>query len=238
MSLGCMYRKPGRPIPTKESHLLWAKSAGRCAYPNCSNRCIESFENAGPILLGEMAHVIAYSKRGPRPATENKYGTNRYENLVLLCAHHHTMVDKAPEDFPPDLLRRWKKRLEDRVANALDLPVFRTKGALYDYARSLLNENKSIHDNFGPSSHLARKNPLSNLQGVWEARKTEQIIPNNSQIVAAFRRYRDLVPPAEYAVFSLFETHALVFAASAQQRLDSVPMFPAKFAEIIERNKE
>jgi hypothetical protein len=73
---------------------------------------------------------------------------------------------------------------------------------------------------------------------IWEGRKTEQIIPNNSQIVAAFRRYRDLVPPAEYAVFSLFETHALAFAASAQQRLDSVQMFPAKFAEIIDRNKE
>lgn len=233
MAYACKYREKGRGIPTKESRLLWARSAGRCAFPQCPNRCTDSFSNAGPVLLGEMAHILARSVKGPRPARGEKQGPNRYANLVLLCPYHHAMVDKAPQDFSPEKLREWKADLEKRVENALDLPPFRSKKDLYAYAQRLLAENEAIHNTYGPASVAARSNPASSLKTFWDARKIEQIIPNNSLIVAAFSRFRALVPQNDWRVFSTFRAHADAFAASAKDRLESVPLFPGEFAEML-----
>lgn len=194
--------------------------------------CIDSFEKAGTILIGEMAHVLAHAKKGPRASTENYNRIDRYENLILLCPNHHTIVDKAPEDFPAELLRNWKSTLEDRVDRALDIPTFTTKEELFKYAHSLLDQNKLIHYHFGPTSETARTKPLSSLHKIWEARKIEEIIPNNSLIVAAFRRYTGLLNAHELQTFGKFEAHAIGFAANAEDRHDSVPMFPLEFAEM------
>jgi hypothetical protein len=118
---------------------------------------------------------------------------------------------------------------------ALDVPVFRTMKTLYRYVQVLLTENKSIHDHFGPSSAVAKANPLSNLKELWQARKIEQVIPNNSLIVAAFKRNYELVPVPDLDVFGRFEAHAYTFAASAKERRDSAPLFPGEFARMIAR---
>lgn len=215
--------------------MLWAKSAGRCAYPACPNRCIDSFETSGTILIGEMAHVLAHGKKGPRASGRDQGQIDTYENLVLLCPYHHTVVDKAPRDFPTELLEEWKHSLEERVDQAIDTPVFAKKTQLFEYAAELLNQNKFIHDNFGPLSVTALDRPLSNLHTIWEAKKIEELIPNNSLVAAAFRRYRRLLTPKELEVFGKFEAHAIAFAASAEKRQDSAPMFPKEFAQMLER---
>jgi len=38
-----------------------------------------------------------------------------YVNLILLCPSCHTHVDKAPEEYPEDLLKKWKKDHEAQV---------------------------------------------------------------------------------------------------------------------------
>jgi len=85
--------------------ILWGKAAGRCSYPGCSNNCISYFEKSGDKILGEMAHVIPQSSDGPR-GTAGIKGPDTYENLILLCPYHHEMIDKAPADFPNELLQR------------------------------------------------------------------------------------------------------------------------------------
>jgi len=202
-----------------------------------SNRCIDTFENAGTILLGEMAHVLAYSSIGPRATTSTKTAINHYENLILLCPYHHELVDKAPADFSSDTLQRWKVDLEHRVDAALDTPSFSSKEELYKYVDGILRENRTIHDNFGPLSPIAQSNPASNISRLWQAQKIEQLIPNNANIIAAFRRFRSLVPPTDLQNFTEFEAHATAFAASAISRLDSVPMFPSHFAEMVSRGR-
>ena len=79
---------------------LFAASAGYCQNPGCSN---ELFINASgkSIHVAEMAHVFAATDGGPRTnraLSEEERGS--FENLVMLCANCHTMVDKAPEAFP------------------------------------------------------------------------------------------------------------------------------------------
>ncbi|MCB9551939.1 MAG: hypothetical protein H6705_08655 [Myxococcales bacterium] len=34
------------------------------------------------------------------------------DNLILLCPTHHTLIDKVPEQYPAELLRRWKAEHE------------------------------------------------------------------------------------------------------------------------------
>jgi hypothetical protein len=143
------------------------------------------------------------------------------------------MVDKAPDDFPANLLREWKVALEDRVDKAIDIPAFTSKSKLFEYVRSLLRQNKFIHTHFGPLSEVAQARPFSSLQNVWEAKKTEVIIPNNSLVVAAFRRYNKLLTESELRAFERFEAHAIAFAANAEDRQDSAPMFPVEFGDMI-----
>lgn len=235
MTQRCLFTTSSRAIAAKDSHLLWAKSAGRCAYPACTNRCVDSFENAGNILIGEMAHVLAYSKKGPRSTGKPVANVDKYENLVLLCPYHHTIVDKAPDDFPPELLRQWKSELEERVGKAMDIPRFTTKRQLFEYANELLAQNKIIHAQFGPSSLTAQANPFSNVQQLWDAKKIEEIIPNNALVRAAFKRYSSLLNTRERKIAGMFQAHAIAFSASAEDRLDSVPMFPAEFARMLDQ---
>ena len=100
--------------------LLIGRAAGRCSHPDCGIYCLPSYEASGPVIIGEMAHVIARRPGGPRGKTcaEN----NRYENLIFLCPNHHTIVDRAEADFPPELLQRWKAEHEKRVQSALEVP--------------------------------------------------------------------------------------------------------------------
>src|SRR6266576_528042 len=94
--------------------ILWGKAAGRCSCPGCANICISYFEKSREKVLGEMAHVIPQSSKGPR-GTDGVTGPDTYENLILLCPYHHEIVDKAPADFPSELLRQWKRQHELRV---------------------------------------------------------------------------------------------------------------------------
>lgn len=238
MARSCVYRQNSRSIPTKDSHALWGNSAGRCAFPTCTIKCIDSPNKTGTVLIGEMAHVLAHAKKGPRAMNSPNNSVDRYENLILLCPNHHTLVDKAPKDYPAELLRQWKAALENRVANALDLPVFATKAELYKYVEHLLAENKFIHNQFGPMSETANRNPVSNIQMLWEVRKIEQIIPNNALILAAFKRFYNLVPADDLGIFEKFQAHAIAFAASAEERLDSSPLFPIEFEHMISKKED
>jgi HNH endonuclease len=111
-------------INTKDIKKLWGLAAGRCSRPGCDEECIR-FLADDPTVIGEMAHVIAKSPKGPRGVQQG--GEDTYDNLILLCPNHHSEIDKAPAGtFPPDTLRDWKKQHEREVAAAFVSPVFST----------------------------------------------------------------------------------------------------------------
>ncbi|WP_152978448.1 HNH endonuclease signature motif containing protein [Burkholderia multivorans] len=97
---------------------LFAKAAGRCSI--CD---LELFEDS--VRLGEMAHMIAKSKRGPRGEELFDGDLNSYENLILLCPTDHTRVDGDPKKYPIEKLREIKARHEDRVRSMLNVPLKR-----------------------------------------------------------------------------------------------------------------
>lgn len=87
-----------RRYPVRDVKLLWALSAGRCAFPGCRALCIGSPTPEGDAhaIVGDIAHIYPHSPTGPRGDEKAPEGLNlnSYANWILLCAVHHREVDQ------------------------------------------------------------------------------------------------------------------------------------------------
>ncbi|MDB5978359.1 MAG: endonuclease [Nevskia sp.] len=91
---------------------LFAVSGNRCAFPKCEHRLVQQ-----DTLIGEVCHIKAASDNGPRgDVSLPPEQRHSYENLILLCANHHTVVDDDPEAYTVDRLLKMKKDHEARWA--------------------------------------------------------------------------------------------------------------------------
>ena len=106
------------PLTLKQ---LFLTSGHFCAYPGCSSAIVE-FTGKDPVILGFIAHIEGSSDDGPRPNPDLS-ATQRdgYENLLVLCGHHHTLVDKVDSAYPVEVLREWKRAAEQATAEKLSI---------------------------------------------------------------------------------------------------------------------
>ena len=111
--------KPKRYYSPKTLKNLFALSGNQCAYPGCVNPVVESATGCSPELVtGRICHIHAVGKKGPRrkPGLTQK-DLNSPENLILLCANHHAIVDGQHESYPAEEIKRWKRDHEDKMRN-------------------------------------------------------------------------------------------------------------------------
>jgi hypothetical protein len=111
-----------RDISLREAKVLWGMAAARCCFQSdCRVLCAAPATPMDPAApLGEMAHIIAHSDVGPRgDASYPEELRNKYENLVLLCGHHHTVVDVQPNSYTSADLKAWKAAHETWVRQRL-----------------------------------------------------------------------------------------------------------------------
>lgn len=67
-----------------------ALSGNQCAFPDCNNPLI-----IDDTFVGELAHIYAAEEGGPRYSPDMSDEDRRgFSNLMYLCGHHHTIVDK------------------------------------------------------------------------------------------------------------------------------------------------
>jgi hypothetical protein len=107
--------------------VLFGASGNECAFPGCTNPIIAPgtpFSDAA--VVGQICHIYAASNNGPR----GKPGLTAAErnspaNLILMCGHHHPLVDKQWQTYPADRLKEWKKtheaKFQQGTAEALKL---------------------------------------------------------------------------------------------------------------------
>ena len=105
------------------SHLtlkqLFLTSGHFCAFPSCGSAIVE-FTDTGPVILGQIAHIEGSSDDGPRPNPSlSSADRDSYPNLLILCAHHHNLVDKIDSAYPVDTLKEWKRSAEKAVTDRL-----------------------------------------------------------------------------------------------------------------------
>jgi hypothetical protein len=96
---------------------LWGLSGNQCAFPGCPHELIAlGTKSPAKAIVGNICHIYAASDKGPR----GKLGLtirerNAFENLILMCGHHHPRVDKLYEDYPASDLLKWKQEHEAKA---------------------------------------------------------------------------------------------------------------------------
>lgn len=97
--------------------ILFGLSGDQCAHPNCTTTLIEpATDESDTLVTGQICHIYAVSSQGPRgkhDLTENE--CNAPENLILLCPHHHRIVDGQHEAFTAEMLLKWKREHEEKT---------------------------------------------------------------------------------------------------------------------------
>ena len=95
---------------------LWSRAHNECAFPGCIQALTFDVarEDGGTSVkvLGEEAHIRAQSSGGPRYDADY-VDVDGYENLMLLCPTHHTVIDADHgSGFSVDRLLDFKRRHE------------------------------------------------------------------------------------------------------------------------------
>lgn len=212
---------------------LWGLSAGRCSKPGCNEECIKFLDASDPTVIGEMAHIIAKSEDGPRG--EKGGGGNSYENIILLCPTHHREVDKAPAGiFTVELLHEWKVEHENGVKESLSGPRFQSQTSFALEIKRMLIENKMCWKQYGPESEEALRNPLSNMKVIWDFRKLNLIVPNNTRIIQMIKQNKEYINIQDYGIFVEFIEHAEGFERNCYFKTEGVPRFPISFEKVID----
>ena len=148
---------------------LFAASAGYCQNPGC--QCALFVDLPGKAIhIAEMAHVFAAQDHGPRASAKlTKTQRGAFENLVLLCANCHTMVDKAPDQFCDATMLGWKRDHAVKLQALFGVTKYSDRIAARAAIEPLLRENHTIFDQYGP--HIAAAvNPESGAQDLWGER--------------------------------------------------------------------
>jgi hypothetical protein len=140
----------GAASPDKHTQRrLFAASAGYCQNPGCAN---ELFVDAAgeSFHIAELAHVFAASDGGPRSNPElSKEERGAFENLVVLCANCHTMVDKASEAFLDSMILGWKREHAHKLQGLFGAVRFDDRTAAHQVVEPLLAQNLAIFQQYG-----------------------------------------------------------------------------------------
>ena len=122
------------PISERTIKSLFAKSQNRCANPDCREPLV-----IGAAVLGEICHIRARRKNGPRydsALTEEQ--KNSASNLVLLCPTCHSLVDKDHGNaFSVEWLEQIKQEHESGAPVELPSRVAELASLMFNKSNSI-----------------------------------------------------------------------------------------------------
>lgn len=125
-----------RAIGSERRFLLFVRAGGRCEFDGCNEYLLQHHVRLTTGNFGEMAHIVAFSPRGPRGSAKRPKAINNAENLMLLCQRCHKLIDSEPDNFSVETLLSYKKNHEERI--------FYLTGLGADQKTSLLILNSKI----------------------------------------------------------------------------------------------
>jgi hypothetical protein len=182
-----------------------------------------------------MAHIIAASGTGPRgDATATQWDKGAYDNLILLCANCHTIIDKAPADFPDTLLKEWKRKHVERIAALFGAVECADRASARSAIEPALAENRAIFDMYGPDNDY-RENPESEIANVWQRKVRAIILPNNRKILTIVDTNRRHLTSREIQTLEAFRQHVDDLEAKhvGENAGDVASRFPAGMSYIL-----
>lgn len=195
-----------RVTPSSNTKLrLFADAAGLCQNPSCLQSLFP--DQHTPSHIAEMAHIIAASDYGPRADPNMDLGHRKsYNNLLLLCPTCHTMVDKAPENYPCHQLIEWKHNHIAKITEAFSLNCYDNREDARKAIELSMEENFAIFTKHGPNNEY-RLDPESEQARIWKRKVRSRILPNNRKILLILDKNRNLLLSDEKLVLEEFRQH-------------------------------
>lgn len=215
--------------------LLWSRSGGYCQNPQCHRDFFVFLRNDKVSNIEELAHVIGQSKNGPRGKGDlSSAERNEYGNIILLCPTCHSIIDKNPQQFPVEMLRKWKRRHEEAIRHLFVVSVYKDRQALGKVITQLLRTNRTIYKQYGPHSSHAM-DPLADAAKIWRRYVLSELVPNNRQIANLLRTNEHLLREDEKDVFGAFVLHQQAFEYNhiSGDKSSSAPLFPEAMNTIL-----
>lgn len=228
-------KNAARAIGANDVRNLYADSAGRCQNPSCLSLVLVRAVNNARVNVGEMAHIIAASPKGPRANSAiNPSVLALEQNLILLCLICHKVVDSQEAAYPVELLRSWKSSHEERISGAFGVRSFDRREEARSVLEPYFRSNRATFVAFGPDSESSW-NPLSDAVDVWRVRVREVIVPNNRMILRILDSNVHLLSSAEITVLEKFRIHVEEFERKHAFGATSsaVPRFPEEMNQIL-----
>lgn len=105
-------------IPQKTQSALWARAGGRCQYRGCNEDLVgDLISGREDATFGFIAHIVGDSAEGPRgDAVRSTQLARSLENLMLMCATHHKLIDVVDVDgHSESVLLAMKAEHESRI---------------------------------------------------------------------------------------------------------------------------
>lgn len=117
-----LFRPKAREVPAKIRLFLFVRAAGRCEFDGCNRYLLEHHLTKVEGIFAQMAHIWAFSERGPRGRRGDRRKTvHSLSNLMLLCPQCHKLADDHPEQYTVEVLQKYKKAHEGRVFLLTDM---------------------------------------------------------------------------------------------------------------------
>ena len=227
-------------ITQKSVKILWSAAGGRCAFAGCWERlCYHEAEDAAPFTLGEMAHICGDKPGANRhDASQTDSQRDDYQNLILLCPTHHTLIDRKENEtvYTVEILHAMKAEHEARVLERLDQDPMPTKQDIALAILPLLEENRQSWAQYGPISELARTQPHNeSAYAVWMSERLSVIVPNNRKIAVQIEEHRSLFDAGEQGVVTAFLLHVRSYEQWVEDAIPyaAVKRFPVEFDDLI-----
>lgn len=225
----------GKANPDRHTTLrLFADSGGYCQRPHCANPLfVDTATNN--IHVAEVAHIIAASATGPRAEVKvSPADRGSYDNLILLCANCHTTIDKAPGDFPDDMVRDWKRKQVDRITSLFGAVEYQDRASARKAIEPALSENGAVFKKYGPHNEY-RQDPESEVAKVWQRKLRAIVLPNNRKVLAILDANRRHLRESEVKTAEAFRQHVDDLEAKhiGDGSGDVVSRFPAEMAAIL-----
>lgn len=231
------------PITDKAIKLLWSNAAGRCSFTDCKEKLtVEQAAHSAPHTLGEMAHIKGKNKGSNRyDKAQTDAQRDSYENLILLCPNHHTLIDKPEneETYSVDVLTKMKSDHEASISRRLESIRISKVTDLKDQIAICLAENRQAWLQYGPLSENARKNPHNDkIYAIWLSERLSTIVPNNRVIAGLLNNHRTLFGKRAQEVISQFLAHAKSYEKWVNDEIpyQAVMHFPVEFENLITKD--
>ncbi|MGC2236780.1 MAG: HNH endonuclease [Pyrinomonadaceae bacterium] len=85
---------------------LFAISGNICAFPECKNLLVESNN-----VVGEVCHIKGHKPDAARyDANQTEEQRHAFDNLILMCPNHHTIIDKDEKTYTVETLLDYKAK--------------------------------------------------------------------------------------------------------------------------------